>query len=148
MPIVWNPRYATDVSASKPVQRGTVLNARVEATEVLEPVSLVIKLLKNAVVETDYVVLDLAGGTKLPSANSKEKLAAPAEYLLMSPDGSLQVRSELADAKDFSFYRFDFPEETLLDAGGGYGGAGPAGSGSGLGGGLGGPAGPGNLGGE
>ena len=154
VPIVWNSRYATDISVSKPVQRGTVLNARVEAAEVLEPVSLVIKLLKNAVVESDYVVVDLAGGTELPSANRKERLAAPAEYLLMSPDGSLQVRSELTDAKDFAFYRFDFPAETLMDAGGyggsgpaggpaGAGGGGPAGAGGGLGGGLGGPAGPG-----
>ncbi len=149
VPIVWNPRYATDISVSKPVQRGTVLNARVEAAEVLEPVSLVIKLLKNAVVESDYVVVDLAGGTELPSANRKERLAAPAEYLLMSPDGSLQVRSELTDAKDFAFYRFDFPAETLTEAGGyggagpaGAGGGGPAGAGGGLGGGLGGPAGP------
>lgn len=131
VPIVWDPSYATDLSTEKAVTRGSVLDALVDSAEVIEPVSLIIKEIKDAKIISQLVVIDIAGGDSLPTTVRKEKLASAGEYLLLTADGSLVVHNELDDMKDFSLYRFDFKAEISDGGGGDMGGFGNGPSGSG-----------------
>jgi hypothetical protein len=48
---------------------------------------------------SDILVLDMDGGQRLPGSG-RERLTAPAEMLVMDPDGSLAIRSELEDSDE------------------------------------------------
>ena len=163
--IVWRDDLATDMSIEKPVTRGSVLNDERDKVDVVDPVSLAVKqypkppeppkrgarrraAAPTVTVNTGFVVVDLEGGEALPvTGRRREKLTAPSQALVMTPDGKLVVHDEFGDARDFNFYRFAFTETTGGSDDGGMGGGMPGMGGGkggmgmgmgGLGGGLGG----------
>lgn len=125
-PVVWNDRYAVDISKEVKAYRGAVLNVSGEF-EVLDPVTLIIKLLDEEGCELDsqLTVIDMFGGHDLPG-NSKHRVSAIGEFLLIDKEGNFKVRNELADHDEFQ--RFTLADE-VEGAGsmGGYGGGYPGG---------------------
>ena len=112
--------------------RGAVLNFERKQFDVLDPVTLVIKLLEGFVLKSEYLMADLRGGDDLPG-DSDKAVVAPGEYLVIDASGQLTVIDELDDAKDFARYTFaDEITAATRSGSGGPGGGYPGGSGTGL----------------
>ena len=100
----WDETLAVDVAAELPAYRGSVFNYTSDF-DVLDPVTLAIKLLKDFHLQNNIQVLDLQGGEDLPGDRQK-KVVSEGEYLLLDEEGNLVVRNELDDTKPFRFYTF------------------------------------------
>ncbi len=130
--VVWNPDLAIDVGYEDKAVRGAVLNFERKQFDVLDPVTLVIKLLEGFVLKSEYLMADLRGGDDLPG-DSDKAVVAPGEYLVIDAAGQLTVIDELDDAKDFARYTFaDEITAATRSGSGGPGGGYPGGSGTGL----------------
>ena len=120
--VVWNPDKAIDVGYEDKAVRGSVLNFVRKQFDVLDPVTLVIKLLEGFTLKSEYLVADLRGGDDLPGDGEKA-VVAPGEYLVVDGMGQLTVIDELDDAKDFARYTFaDEVTTAPRTSGGGPGG--------------------------
>jgi hypothetical protein len=131
VPVVWNGKLAIDVSSEMEVIRGAVLNAKQEF-EVLDPVSLVIKVLKDFDMKSNILVADMRGGEDLPGDRESE-VTAPGEFALVDDSGNLVVHNELDDYDRYR--RFTFADE-IKPISSGYGSGGedgmPGSSGPGM----------------
>lgn len=63
---------------------------------------------------TGHVVLDMAGGNRLPG--SDRALTEPSKLLLLDPDGNLVIRTELDDSKEFKKYHKEEAPKTKAPA--------------------------------
>ena len=99
VPVVWHEKYAVDVAAETRAYRGSVLNFK-QQFEVLDPVSLVVKLLKDFPLQNNYLVVDIRGGEDLPG-DRKHAVTAAGEYFLLDDRGNFVVRNELDDYEDY-----------------------------------------------
>jgi len=100
----WDPTYQVPVPIVMDIVRGTILAKKGDA-EVPDPYGLVVKILPEANINTQTVVVDLQGGQPL-AISQDENQTAPGVILLFSPDGGLQVSDEIASQHDFQFYSF------------------------------------------
>jgi len=105
VPVVWNDELAIDVSTETRAFRGSVLNFTKRQFDVLDPVSLVIKILKSYDFKNQYLVLDMRGGEDLPG-DPKARVTSPGEYAVVDDLGNFRVFSELDDYKDYARYTF------------------------------------------
>ena len=90
VPVVWNDELAIDVSTETRGYRGSVLNFTKKQFDVLDPVSLVIKMLKGYDFTSQYMVLDIRGGEDLPG-DRKELVTSAGEYALVDDAGNFRV---------------------------------------------------------
>ena len=122
--VVWNDKYAVDVSKEMKAYRGSVLNAS-GPYEVLDPITLIVKQLddKESQLRTQYLVVDMFGGLDLPG-DRDAKVASVGEFLFIDKEGNFAVRNELED--DDEFRRFTLADEMSRNRSmGGYGGGYP-----------------------
>jgi hypothetical protein len=141
VPVVWNQELAIDVGAQDKAYRGSILNLD-KQFDVLDPVTLVIKILKEFPLNNQYLVVDMGGGEDLPG-DRKHLVKSAGEYLLVDDRGNFVVRNELDDYEKYRRYTFADELTSASRAMPGYGdgfegsfpGLGsPAGSGPGMGG--------------
>ena len=97
---VWDPKRATDVPGEVKVSHGSILNFAADA-DVLHPISLELRTAQQFNFQTDTLVADLEGGEPLPGGSKDEPLHAPSNIVLVKPDGSFQVCSELDDEESY-----------------------------------------------
>jgi hypothetical protein len=125
VPVVWDEEHAIDVSVETRTFRGSVLNFTKRQFDVLDPVSLAIRVLKGYDFTSQYMVLDMRGGDDLPG-DPKERVTSAGEFAVIDGDGDFRIINELDDDKDYA--RYTFEDEIVSGAArGGFG----TGSGSG-----------------
>ena len=95
-----------------------MLNFNKKQFDVLDPVTLVIKLLENYFLKSQYQVADMRGGDDLPG-DREDVVVAPGEYLLIDGAGQLTVVDELDDAKDYKTYTFADESVAMRSSGSG-----------------------------
>ncbi len=122
VPVVWNDVRAIDVAKEVKAYRGSVLNTK-PPFDILDPVTLVVKLLKDFELNSQYLVVDMRGGDDLPG-DRKNKVTSIGEYMLMDDQGNLVVHNELDDYENFR--RFTLEDEVKVGGMGG-GSFGPGG---------------------
>ena len=95
--------YATDISMLlKRVGEGTVLSAKAEYADIVDPITLEVKKAPDAQINTTMTVVDIDGGQELTIATNEEStLLAPATILLFDENGGLKVHQEISDQKRF-----------------------------------------------
>jgi hypothetical protein len=113
VPVVWNSELAIDVSTEIRGYRGSVLNFSKKTFDVLDPVSLVIKLLKSYDFKSQYMVADVRGGEDLPG-DRKELVTSAGEYAMVDDAGNFKVFNELDDYREYA--RFSFADEIVSGA--------------------------------
>ncbi len=141
VPVAWNDKLAIDVSVEESVARGSVLNVKKDF-EVLDPISLVIKLLKDYELQSNYLVVDMSGGEDLPG-DRKSRVTSPGEFVVLDDQGNLIVKNELDDYEQHRRFTLADENKPLQSSMGGYGGSGGPGMGGSGGPGMGGPGAPG-----
>lgn len=127
VPVVWDAKRAVAVPAERTVYRGSLLNFKHDA-EVIHPVSLVIKLLKEFQFDTGALVVDLRGGETLPGPG-EEKLIAPGEFAVIDASGKLLVYNELDRIEDYRRHTLADEKEGGATGGAAGGAFGPPGMG-------------------
>jgi hypothetical protein len=127
VPVVWNEKLAIDVSKAMKVSRGAVLNAK-DDFEVLDPISLVLKVLKEYPLRSNYLVADMMGGEDLPG-DRESRVSSAGEFAIFDDNGNLVVHNELDDYERYR--RFTFADE-VKPMTSDYGSEGDYGSGSGM----------------
>jgi hypothetical protein len=110
VPVVWHEKYAVDVAAETRAYRGSVLNLK-QQFEVLDPVSLTVKLLKDFDFQNNFLVVDIRGGEDLPG-DRKHAVTAAGEYILLDDRGNFVVRNELDDYEDFRRFTLEGEQST------------------------------------
>ncbi len=98
----WSPEYQVPIPAELEVTRGSVLAKRGDVN-VPDPLALIVKKLPDADVNTQGVVVDLAGGEKLAISTDETQLA-PSVMLWFTPDGGLKVSDEITANRDYRLY--------------------------------------------
>ncbi len=106
VPVVWDAPRAVDVATEARSVRGSVLDFSRKQFDVLDPVSLAIRVLKGYDLTSQYQVLDMRGGEDLPG-DRKELVTSVGEFLVMDDAGGFRVINELDDFKDFARYTFE-----------------------------------------
>jgi hypothetical protein len=124
VPVVWNDALAIDVSKPMKAYRGSVLNTS-GTFEVLDPITLEIKLLKKFDLSSGFMVADLLGGEDLPG-DRENKVTSIGEVLLIDDQGNFTFHDELDDYERYR--RFTLADE-VKQATGGFGGGYPGGEG-------------------
>jgi hypothetical protein len=125
---VWDASRATEVPIEKTVYRGSYLNFTEDA-DVLNPLTLQLRTIKEYEFETDAVVVDLRGGEKLLVDEAEERneddvvYNTPGEVLVMDGNGNLLVCNEIDDAEQYRRLTFQDDTQTVTasSAYGGYG---------------------------
>ena len=105
MTLLWDVAQATDLPGEKDVRRGSLLNYKTDV-EAIEPVQLNLQTVPNFEFKTDTLVLDVAGGAKLPGRDIRDVLMGPGEMLLMDSGGNLVVRDEMGDAPAYFSHKY------------------------------------------
>jgi hypothetical protein len=109
--VTWDPTLGVFAPAEQTVHRASVLNTKADI-EVVHPVLNDLRKVPEYELKTDGVVLDIAGGEKLPgTAESKEIIRAPGETLIMDASGNLIVTDEARDIEGYRRYVFPEPKE-------------------------------------
>ncbi len=108
VPVAWQETRAVDVATETRAFRGSVANFSKRAFDVLDPVTLVIKVLRNVDLKTDHLIVDLRGGEDLPG-DRKSPLTSAGEVALIDDRGNFVVRNELDDYLDYA--RFSLADE-------------------------------------
>ena len=98
-----SPEYGTRLPLTHVVQPGMLLSGKAEHIDVVDPISLEIKKLPDAKVINPTHVIDITGGHPLAI---DEELLEPGMFLLMKPDGSLDVSSSVTDQHQYRIYSF------------------------------------------
>ncbi|MHB8862061.1 MAG: hypothetical protein ACYC6N_06630, partial [Pirellulaceae bacterium] len=108
VPVVWHDGLAIDVAREAKTVRGSVLNYSKSHFDVLDPVSLVIKILKNYDFKSQFLVADMRGGEDLPG-DRKELVTAAGEFAMVDGQGNFLVCNELDDYEEYA--QFSFADE-------------------------------------
>lgn len=107
--VVWDSKLGVFAPAEQVVHRASVLNTKADV-EVLHPVLGDLRKIENYELSTDGVVLDILGGDKLFSPDSKEIIRAPGETLILDAEGNLVVTDEARDIEGYRKYIFPEPK--------------------------------------
>ncbi len=103
MSVVWDAKRAIEVPGLVDAHRGTFLNFDLDA-DVVHPVSLQYKTIKEYPFKTNRMVLDFMGGRPLPVPKDEQEdnpLFSPAEFLFLNEKGEFFVKNELDDWDGF-----------------------------------------------
>lgn len=98
----WDPTYLVPIPAELEVTRGAVLAKQGDAN-VPDPLALIVKKLPDANVNTQGVLVDLAGGEKL-MISADEGQVSPSLMLWFTPDGGLQLSDDIHAMRDYRLY--------------------------------------------
>lgn len=135
MNLSWSSKYAVDMPGILKASRGSFLNQSIEA-DVIDPVTMVYKVVPDYKLSSNELVIDLRGGEILqPAAGEVKALLTPGEVAVIDARGNFVVRNELDDWQAFDKYAPPAPlvVEAAPTASDGYGGetmdygAGPSG---------------------
>ena len=130
-PVVWHSDLAIDVPAEARAYRGSVLDFK-KQFDILDPISLAIRLLKDFDFKSQFLVVDMRGGEDLPG-DRKSLVVSAGEYALIDDLGNFIVRNELDDYEDYRRFTFEDENTSASRSMPGYGGFGSGGSMPGLG---------------
>ncbi len=119
VPVVWDAALAIDVSKEIKAFRGSVLDAS-GTFEILDPVTLVIKLLKGFDLRSYYTVVDLRGGEDLPG-DREHKVTSIGEFVIIDAQGNFTVHNELEDYDRYRRFTLADEVKAASSVGGGYG---------------------------
>ena len=111
VPVVWHDSLAIDVSKEMKAFRGAVLNTKGQF-DVLDPITLVIKLLKDFEFNSQLMVVDMRGGEDLPG-DRENRVTSFGEFAILDDRGNFVVHNELDDYEKFK--RFTFEDEIKLN---------------------------------
>ncbi len=104
MNLSWNSKYATDVPGILNASRGSFFNQPIQA-DVIDPVTLVYKIVPDYRLASNELVIDLRGGETLQAAVGTAKaLLTPGEVAVLDARGNFVVRNELDDWQLFDKY--------------------------------------------
>jgi hypothetical protein len=104
--LAWDSKGPYDAVIQTDVARGAVVNGVADA-EAIDPSVQRVRMLKQYRYQTDTMVLDIYGGSKIKSSDD---LTAPGYMLVMDPYGRLQFRGEMEDRPRYE-ENFIPPEE-------------------------------------
>lgn len=99
----WDPELGTRLPANREASRSDVLTFNADV-HLLHPIDWSVRKVEDAEIKTDAVVVDIMGGTEvrdLSSSRSPIKYNVPGEVLVMTADGDLTVRNDIADKMDY-----------------------------------------------
>jgi hypothetical protein len=113
--MVWDHEKSADIPGQRASVRGSVLNFTAKAN-VLHPVSLQVLPLPDYKFATDVMILDIRGGTPLPTTLPAAERAeishnAPGEVLVIEASGKMVVQNELDDILTYNNNIFKEPEK-------------------------------------
>jgi hypothetical protein len=125
---VWDKTRATEVPVEKTVYRGSYLNFTEDA-DVLHPLRLQLRTIKEYEFESDAYVVDLRGGEKILVDKAEDRMeddvvyTAPGELLVVDGEGNLIVCNEIDNAEEYRRLTFADDTQQAAAAGmsGGYG---------------------------
>ncbi|MCO8121555.1 hypothetical protein NHH03_07395 [Stieleria sp. TO1_6] len=101
----FDPSLGVFVPAMMQATEGTVLSKKVEVAEVVDPITLEVKKLENAKIDSSATVVDIEGG--LPMAiTDDETITEPGMFLIMNSDGSLSVHGSVDEQRQFRIKSF------------------------------------------
>lgn len=105
----FNPEYSSNLSMFlTDITEGSVLSHKAEFNDIVDPISLDVKKLPDAVIVSDATVIDIDGGIPL-GIQEGEGLVTPSLMLMYDSQGGLKVHDEVDDQE---FYRIEsFAEE-------------------------------------
>ena len=96
-------RYNAKLSVLMEVTEGTVLSTKVEAADIVDPITLEVKKVENVEIRDPTTVIDVEGGETISITEEEDtELKAPALMLLFDAQGNLKVHQE---ADDQEYYR-------------------------------------------
>jgi hypothetical protein len=102
--IQWDPAYGAPLPVFVDVTKGSVVN-KTGTVEVPDPLTMEIKKLPDATVNTSNVVLDLTGGKPLQIAVEEEQ-TEPGVVLMFDPSGGLKVVDEIDTQRGYRIYSY------------------------------------------
>ncbi len=108
MAVVWDKDRVMDVPAKLKVQRGALVNAKVD-TEAIDPSASNVRKLPAYPLKTGSLVLDIAGGESLGRST---KLKAPGQLLVLNQNGTIEYHDEMEDQPKYE--QMDIPPEEDL----------------------------------
>ena len=100
----WDATYGAPLPVFMEVTKGSVVNKK-GVIEVPDPMSLQIRKIPEATINTSNVVLDLAGGKPLAIAPDDEQ-TEPGVVLMFDPSGGLEVVDEIDTQRGYRIYSF------------------------------------------
>lgn len=98
-------QYGTRMPIRTNVQPGMMLSAKAETAGLIDPIAMQVKKFPDgeARINNQTTVVDISGAN--PAANDEE-LSLPGNFLLMNPDGSLNVTDDVNDQRRYRIYSF------------------------------------------
>jgi hypothetical protein len=102
--IQWDPAYGVPLPLFVDVTKGSVVN-KTGTVEVPDSLTMQIKKLPDATVNTSNVVLDLTGGKPLQIAVEEEQ-TEPGVVLMFDPSGGLKVVDEIDTQRGYRIYSY------------------------------------------
>lgn len=99
----FNPKYSVKVPIRIEVTEGSVLSQSAESTDVVDPITLVVKALPNPEFISGTTVISLGGGDPLAF---DQELTEPGRMLLFDQSGKLRVTNDVGDQLPYRIYSF------------------------------------------
>ena len=87
------------------ITEGSVLSAKAESADVVDPITLQVKKLPDAEIVSGTTVVDITGGTPLRIADDKD-FNAPGFMLLYDQNGNLKVTDDISDQEYYRIYNY------------------------------------------
>ena len=104
--VTFNPSYLGRIPLWMDVTAGSVLAYKGE-TEIIDPISLTVKKLPDAQVNSASTVIDFDGGRELKIVEDDvTTLREPSVMLLFDENGGLRVREQRDDQRMYRIYSF------------------------------------------
>jgi hypothetical protein len=119
--VQWDSKLGVFAPAELTTHRGSALNTKSDV-EVIHPMLGDLRKIPDYTLQTDALVLDMAGGEYLPGTDRNAPERAPGETLIIDAEGNLIVTDEAIDVEGPRKYIFPEPKEKPMAA------AGPEGS--------------------
>jgi hypothetical protein len=92
---VWNRVYRTFLPAKKMAYRGELLDMNTTA-HVLDPISWEVRMLENAPLVSEAVLVDMMGGLELPTPSTElMRYHVAREMLVLGPDGRFSIANDM-----------------------------------------------------
>jgi hypothetical protein len=101
--VAFDEEKSADIPATVPLRRGSVVNFTAKKLEMVDPKIGMLREVDSYAFKSDILVLDILGGNPLPG---KDKQKTPGELLVLTPDGQLEVHSEIEESREFFYNTF------------------------------------------
>jgi len=101
----FDPRLGAFVPALVDAKEGTVLGKEVPAADVVDPITLEVKKLENATVNSAATVIDIEGGLPLEIVEEPE-MTEPGLFLMIDSNGKLQVKDSVEEQRVYRIKSF------------------------------------------